>query len=236
MHDQGERPSVMKVDPSGLPGSLKARAHWVCWKLIWDGTRWTKVPIDPKTGKYASSTDPSTWGTFAQAWSYYQGHRSDGIMGIGFVFTKDDPYTGVDLDHCRDAETGAIQPWALEVVQYLNSYTELSPSGTGMHIYVRGVLPPGLRKKGDVEMYEEAHYLTVTGNLVPGVSQGIEGRERELGVLHTRFLGNDQGTIFITSLALRAVRRRRPPGTVKRCSRGCYMRNCPRQTWRSSGS
>lgn len=195
MTDQDKKPYITKVNRFGIPETLKAWAQWVCWKLIWDGIRWAKVPLDPKTGRFASSTDPSTWGNFAQAWSYYQSHRSNGIMGVGFVLTKADPFVAVDLDHCRDAETGALLPWALEVVQCLNSYTEHSPSGTGLHIFVRGVLPPGLRKKGDVEMYEDAHYFTVTGSLVNGVSQAIEGRKQELGVMHALFLGDHQGAL-----------------------------------------
>lgn len=56
-------------------------------------------------------------------------------MRVGFVFTRDDPFVGIDLDHCRDPETGKIKPWALEIVAKLNSYSEVSPSGTGLHIH-----------------------------------------------------------------------------------------------------
>jgi putative DNA primase/helicase len=189
MHNQSGIPQVLEVNSSGIPQELKALLRWVVWKLNFTGKKREKIPIDTKTGRFASSTNPSTWCTFEQARKYFQCHRGAGIMGIGFVFTKDDPYTGVDLDHCRDAETGDILPWALEIVQYLNSYTELSPSGTGLHIIVFGVLPPGLRKVGDVEMYDDVHYFTITGNLLPSVGQAIENRQEELKVLHARFLG-----------------------------------------------
>jgi putative DNA primase/helicase len=189
MCNQSRIPQVLPVNPSEIPEAMKARPQWVVWKLKFVDGKWKKVPVNAKNGRFASSTNPSTWSTFEQSRKYYEHHRGAGIMGIGFVFTKDDPYTGVDLDHCRDAETGDILPWALEIVQYLSSYTELSPSGTGLHIIVFGVLPPGLRKVGDVEMYDDLHYFTITGNLLPGVGQTIENRQEELKVLHARFLG-----------------------------------------------
>ncbi len=117
---------------------------------------------DPKTGRFAKSTDPSTWGTFDQAWAYYQSHK-DGVDGVGFMFAKDDPFIGIDLDHCRNAETGEIQPWALEIVETMNSFTEISPSGQGLHIFVKGELSgDGINTK-DVEMYDSKRYFTVTG-------------------------------------------------------------------------
>jgi putative DNA primase/helicase len=189
MHNQSGISQVLEVNLSGIPEELKAWPHWVCWKLQWKDSKGKKCPVNPKTGMFASSTNPSTWGTFDQAWEHYERHKDAGIMGIGFVFTKDDPYTGVDLDHCRNAETGDILPWSLEIVQYLNSYIELSPSGTGLHIFVRGILPVGSRKVGDVEMYDDVHYFTISGVPLPGLSQTIESRQNELEVLHARFLG-----------------------------------------------
>lgn len=189
MHDYSGKPPVLPVDPMKIAEVLKLRRQWVCWKLKFEGGKWKKVPFDPKTGKFACVTDPSTWGTIDQAWKYYESHKNAGIMGLGFVFTIDDPFTGIDLDKCRDPETGIIAPWALEMLEKLNSYPEISPSGTGLHIIVFGVLPPGKRKVGDVEMYNDVHYFTITGRLLPGVSQNVESRQKELEALHARFLG-----------------------------------------------
>ena len=75
------------------------------------------------------------------------------------------------------------------MLQKLNSYTELSPSGAGLHIIVFGVLPPGNRKVDDVEMYDDRRFFTITGRILPGVSQTVESRQKELEVLHARFLG-----------------------------------------------
>ncbi|MFA4901310.1 MAG: hypothetical protein WC600_01055 [Desulfobaccales bacterium] len=174
-----------------IPGVLTLRRQWVCWKLKFEDGKWKKVPVDPKTGRFASPTDPSTWGTFGQACKYYERRKNKGIMGLGFVFTKDDPFTGIDLDKCRDPETGVIEPWALEIVEQLSSYTEISPSGSGLHIIVFGVLPPGKRKEGDVEMYDSRHYFTITGNLLAnGAGNAIENRPKELKLVYARFLEN----------------------------------------------
>lgn len=193
MNDQGEKPSIMKVNPSGIPESLKAWAQWVDWRLVFKDGKWKKVPVNSKTGRYASATNPSSWGTFDRIWEHYESRKGREIDGVGFMFTLADPFAGIDLDHCRNAETGEIKPWALEIVQSLNSYTELSPSGSGLHIFVRGFLPPGLRKKDDLEMYDDGRYFTVTGHLLDGASHAIESRQITLRLIHARFLGGGQG-------------------------------------------
>ncbi len=160
------KPLALEVDTSGIPQGLKDQAQWVCWKFKFDESRkkkWAKVPVNPKTGKFASTTNPSTWGTFDQAWEHYESHKGRGIDGIGFVFSEDDPYAGIDLDGCRDPETGEIAPWALEIVARMNSFTELSPSGGGLHIFVEGKLPGNGINTERVEIYDDKRYFTVTG-------------------------------------------------------------------------
>jgi len=109
--------------------------------------------------------------------------------GIGFVFANDDPYIGVDLDHCRDAETGEITPQARLVIQTLASYTEVSPSGTGIHVWAQGTLPSGRRKKGPVEMYASGRFFTVSGWHFPGTPPTIESRETQIADIHFALLG-----------------------------------------------
>jgi putative DNA primase/helicase len=177
---------------SAIPVELKSRNQWVCWRKLRrkDRKKPAKVPVIPKNGKQAKTNDPSTWGSFEESLFYYQNHKDRGIEGLGFVFSKDDPLVGIDLDNCRDQQTGEIEPWARRILEVLNSYTEISPSGSGLHIIVVGVLPPGKRKEGDVEMYDDVHYFTVTGMLLPGLSQSIERRQEEIEVLHARYLGD----------------------------------------------
>ena len=103
-----------------------------------------KLPIDPLSGGLAASTRRQTWGTYQHA---VEAVHSFSITGVGFVFSDDDPYSGVDLDNCRNPETGSIEPWAAEIVRHLNSYTEVSPSGKGVKIFVQAKLPPKSRSR-----------------------------------------------------------------------------------------
>ena len=97
--------------------------------------------------------------------------KERGYGGIGFVFTPEDDLCGVDLDGCLDPETGEIEPWAWEIIEELDSYTEISPSGTGVHILVRGELPEGRNRKGRFETYDRGRYFTVTGKHLAGTPQ-----------------------------------------------------------------
>src|SRR5215212_4323992 len=103
--------------------NIRDLRQWVCWRTEERDGKLTKVPYSPLTAEKAS--------------------KEHGCGGIGFVFTEDDPYCGVDLDKCREPESGEIEDWARELIEQLNSYTELSPSGTGVHILVKAQLPSG---------------------------------------------------------------------------------------------
>jgi putative DNA primase/helicase len=152
---------ILPVKADNIPEELKLRPQWVVWQAV--GEKPDKVPYSPKTGRKASSTDLLTWGTFEEALAAYENGE---YAGLGFVFSSADPYTGVDLDDCVD-EDGEIALWALEIVRYFDSYTELSATGSGLHIIVRGNVPN--RRKGDVEVYSSKRFFTVTGHVV-GVS------------------------------------------------------------------
>jgi putative DNA primase/helicase len=156
---------------------LAAYAQWVCWKWTERDGKKTKPPYDAKTGGLASSTDPATWATYAEAIA--TGSRFD---GVGFVVTDLDPYVGVDLDHCVSDE-GRIAPWAAAIVAALNSYTEITPSGHGLRTFVRGKLPAGGRKRGHLEIYDSGRYFTITARRLPGTPDTIEDRQAELDAL-----------------------------------------------------
>ena len=107
--------------------------RFVYWKrTIRKNGKVAKVPYGPN-GKPASSTDPATWGTLAECVAACDAHGGD---GIGFVFNGDG-IAGVDLDGCRNPDTGEIAPWAQRIIDDFASYTEVSPSGTGVKIYFR---------------------------------------------------------------------------------------------------
>jgi putative DNA primase/helicase len=156
------------MDDHNVPVELRELDQWLVWRYEHRDDKPTKVPYDPKTGRRASSTDSATWAPFEQA----AGVAKLGADGIGFVFTKDDPFCGVDLDDCREPATGEIHPRALDLAKRLDSYVELSPSGTGLHIIVRAALDGGRNRtaktpwNGVFEFYDRARFFTVTGEAV----------------------------------------------------------------------
>lgn len=163
-----------------IPALLIALAHWVDWRYEERDGKRTKIPYCAATGLRASTTDPSTWSVYESAAA--AAPRYD---GIGFVFSKEDDLVGVDLDDCRDPETAEIAEWALAIVRSLDSYTEITPSGRGLHILCRGKLPPGGRRKGKIEIYEDGRYFTITGDRLREGSEAIEERQEELTALHS---------------------------------------------------
>lgn len=152
-------PEPLAVLSEGIPDELKIYPQWVNWKYAHVGDTWTKHPYDPRSGRKASSTSLLTWSPFDEVLRAYE---SGDYAGVGFVFCTGDPYAGVDLDGCRDPETGEIEPWASEITGRLDSYTEVSPSGKGVHVIVRGKLPRSVKRRR-VEMYAAERYFTVTG-------------------------------------------------------------------------
>jgi putative DNA primase/helicase len=163
-----------------IPEELRAVAQWVCWRVEIRNEKPTKIPVSPRTGGNASVTDPSTWGTFKQAVAaaLKRGER------IGFVFAEVDPFSGVDLDGCRDPRTGSIAAWAMAIIRRINSYTEVSPSGTGVKIFIRGrLIGASGRRRGPVEIYSAKRFFCVTGQRIDDVSPHVEHRQRELDAL-----------------------------------------------------
>lgn len=177
------KPELLKPNLERIPDELKQLTQWVVWRAELRNNKWTKVPFDPLTHQKAKSNDSKTWRDFETAKKAFS--DNDTYDGIGFALSSNDPYVGWDLDHCRDPETGKIEPWATEFINKLNSYTEISPSGTGIRIFVKGFkLPPQGRKKGTVEVYDSGRYLTVTGHRIEGTPDSIYERERESLELH----------------------------------------------------
>jgi primase-polymerase (primpol)-like protein len=168
--------------------SIRDLRQWLCWRIEDRDGKPTKVPYDPSTGEKAESTNPKTWTSYEKARGACRDH---GYEGIGFVFTPEDDLCGVDLDRCLDPETGEIEGWVQEVIGELNSYTEISPSGTGVHILVRGELPAGRNRKGRFEAYDRGRYFTVTGKHLAGTPQTIERRQEELQSVVYRVSGEE---------------------------------------------
>lgn len=162
--------------------------QWLVWRSEERDGKPTKIPYSPLTGQRASSTTPETWTGYEEA---VRACKKHGYGGIGFVFTPEDDLCGVDLDGCLDAETGEIEPWAQEVIEGLDSYTEVSPSGTGVHVLVRGELPAGRNRKGRFEAYDRGRYFTVTGRHLAGTPRTVESRQEELRGVVRRVFGSE---------------------------------------------
>jgi primase-polymerase (primpol)-like protein len=161
--------------------------QWVCWRFDWRTSaqgepKLTKIPLSAQTGYEAKSTDPATWATFGQAVAAAQRRG----WGIGFVFAAAGGVFGVDLDKCRDKDTGALAAWAADVVRALDSYTEVTPSATGLHLIGRGQLPPGRRRTGAIEMYDSGRFFTMTGQHLDGTPPRVQERGREIAALHAQ--------------------------------------------------
>jgi putative DNA primase/helicase len=168
-----------------IPQALLEYDQWLCWRLEERDGKQTKIPIDPTSGEFASTTDPATWADFETAREQVQFGQED---GLGFVFTDSDPIVGVDLDDCRDPETGMPEEWARDVIQSLDSFTEVSPSGTGYHVLVAGSLPEGRNRKGELELYETARFFTVTADHVDGTPEEIRDREDALAAVYDEYV------------------------------------------------
>lgn len=183
-----------------IPDELKASKQWVNWKYeaTPGGSKPKKPPYDPGSGRKIDPTDPAKWHQFDDA----TGAISN-FDGIGFVFSKDDPYCGIDLDNCRDPSTGQIEEWARKIIKAANSYTEVSPSGCGVKIFCKGKNPASKGRKapipkdwgdsGEVEIYDQQRYFTVTGQKLPDASATINEAQIAIDDLYRKvFIKQDE--------------------------------------------
>lgn len=176
-----------------IPSTLRQQNNWICWREQKRNGDLTKLPVDPNTGDLASSTDPDTWTSYEAAREYHEGHDTD---GLGFVFDDDGTIAGVDLDDVRDPETGQPTDTAKQIIAQLDSYTEVSPSGTGYHVYVHGFVLGGNRDDfedaaGHIEMYDSGRFFTVTGEHVDGTPEDVAQRVDVLQDVHRQYIGGD---------------------------------------------
>jgi DnaB-like helicase C terminal domain len=159
-----------------IPQELIDTNHWVVWKSVKRSGKATKVPFQVN-GEPASSTDPATWTNYEEA-KKVKLHYD----GLGFVFSAEDPFIGIDLDGCRDPKTGEIDQWAKDILVELQTYSEVSPSGTGVKLFALVCEPwVGVNKKqydGEghggkkpgAEVYFQGRYFAVTGSNLKGLT------------------------------------------------------------------
>lgn len=164
-------------DPNDVPAELRARPQWVVWKYeTREGDdKPTKMPYQPNAPKRkASSNAPRTWASFEAAMRTGPKH---GFDGVGYVLSADDPYCGFDLDKCLSPEgtpNSGIRPW----LDLLQTYAEVSPSGSGIKGIAIGALPGKGINAGSVEIYDQGRFFTITGRKLagfPGTPQVLNG-------------------------------------------------------------
>jgi hypothetical protein len=170
-----------------IPDDLAELDQWVLWRYEIRDQKKTKIPYTVR-GYRASSTNPKDWAPLEDvlaAWRRQAGTYS----GIGFVFSRSDPFAGIDLD--ESLENGEPKTWARGIIErFSDTYMEISPSGRGLKIWVRGSLPenvPGAKLKDDrggVEVYDSGRYFTVTGRVFRGAPLQIEDHAIDLLALY----------------------------------------------------
>lgn len=173
MTDVGAPPST-SINPDGVPDALTDYSQWLLWSPVRKPDKWDKQPRDaaaPDTDHGIDATDSANLTGFSTAADAVT-DRDD--RGLGFTFMTDGPLVGVDLDDCRDPDTGELTERAETIVESLESYAEVSPSGTGVHVIVRGELTEDDRNRNnDVEVYDRGRYFTVTGDHLEGTPATI---------------------------------------------------------------
>lgn len=143
-----------------IPQELKELPNWVCWALETRDGKATKIPYTPETGRRAKANNPKTWTRFKEAAECLVSYD-----GLGFQFSES-PFVGIDLDHCL--KDGQASPEAQQIIDALNSYTEISPSSQGLHIIVKADIAGKGHRNDIVEIYPQGRFFTMTGNVFQG--------------------------------------------------------------------
>jgi hypothetical protein len=174
-------PTRLRLDVDAIPRELR-QLGWVLWRAESRGEgKPTKVPYcvaDPT--RKASSTDPSTWATFDDACE--ASAALVGVAGIGVVLTVVARISCIDLDRVLVGDR-ELDVRAEKIVGRCASWTEVSPSGTGLHVFVRGTVPAAI--KGDqIEIYSTDRYIAVTGHRWPGAPADVQDAQRYLDALY----------------------------------------------------
>lgn len=176
-----------------IPEELRPLKQWGLYKKIWQPERnkYTKIPHNAVNGREGKSNDPTYWTDFDTARFAMDKFNMD---GLGFYFKA--PYVGIDVDHVE----GEINRWRIgdteenivsEFMSQTNSYTEVSLSGTGIHILVKGKIPGDRRRKGDIEMYESGRFFAMTGNAIGSHHIINKPKASQLKFLYDKYLKTD---------------------------------------------
>jgi len=177
---------------NGVPTFLAQKTRWIVWKAVErvkdDGTKKIdKVPYSAKTGIKGGIDRPDDWVTLDQAFETYV---LQGYSGVGYVFDADDGLFAIDLD--KSLVDGQITPFAETILNTLKTYTEVSVSGTGLHIIGVGKLPGKGRvdHQRGIECYDTGRFFTITGKVFGGFSE-VEHRVEEIRTVYESCWGKE---------------------------------------------
>lgn len=176
---------MMTTYLSNIPDELKQLDNWCVWKFENRNGKRTKIPFNAETGEFAKSNDKSTWS------SYETAVNAEGVDGIGFFFEP--PYLGIDIDDIDDdlhrfKQGDKLDNIVSEFNEAFKSYTEVSPSGNGLHIIVKGKIPGSRRRKGNIEMYDSGRFFTMTGKNIGKYKDVTEVSEQVFKTIYNKYL------------------------------------------------
>ena len=199
-----EKPIILPIHFNSIPDSLTALPNWLFWSYGWRD-RWTKVPrftVDAPgddaniTQTYfnpAFWSDRSLWHNFETVRIECAVREHNGRLGAGLILTPECGYVGIDLDDVRDRDTGALTADGARIVALLNTYTEISPSGTGLRLFVRGK-KPGPRTRiatvHGVEIYDRGRWVSLTGRHLAGTPTTVQPSQAGLDALYLETFGD----------------------------------------------
>ena len=181
-----------KGEDTSLNSSLEGIEDTSCW-VLWKNEHGhngkdKKVPYSPQ-GTRAKVNDEQTWSSYADVSEALNNNKE--FDGLGFVLSEKDNLCVIDLDNCRNPDTGEIEKQAEEIICNINSFTEISPSGKGVHIWLlidKAAIPQDWRKRNEhIEIYWKDRYITITGNHLNTTPRAVEYRHEQLVQLHSKF-------------------------------------------------
>ena len=188
-HDSGTAEKQPPKPPYRFAGDLpapleplRASRQWLVWDYVWNDRKekWDKPPRSAHTGRLASINNPDNLGTFPEAVA--TAARQE-LAGVGFLLTPGDDWTGIDLDDCI-TDSGSYSPLAAEIIDYAETYAEVSPSGKGVRLFALGKVDKPLKHDASgIEVYGTGRYLTITGRQIERTPSEIRPAPRTLARL-----------------------------------------------------
>jgi hypothetical protein len=198
--DPNRCPPRPKFQGENVPRSIRKSPRWVGWRLAWKDERWTKLPLNPNSGckRAAKSNDPQTWADLKTTIDALnaRGHLRDlktgayAVCGPGFVFDATGDF-GLDIDGCRNPDTGELTEFASRIIREFGTYAEVSPSGMGVKLFGRGSLPWTKGQKvrlpdgQELELYDRVRFFCVTGQRLEDGAEDLTNCQSHLDAIIT---------------------------------------------------